>query len=122
MTISERVLILIKNAGMTDIAISKEIGLTRGVITQWKQKKQNPSLEAVSKMAEYFDVSTDYIIFGKKTNNDLTEEENELLEYFNNCDPINQGFLLGYAKGLAGQKEVYNNNVDNVKPLLKKAK
>ncbi len=63
--IIERVLALIDNSGKTDKAIDAEIAL-KGAIAQWRRKNQKPTIEQIIKIAEYFDVSTDYILLGKE--------------------------------------------------------
>lgn len=44
--------------------LTREISLTNGVISQWKRGKQKPSTDAIIKIANYFHVTTDYILLG----------------------------------------------------------
>ena len=39
-----------------------ECGISRSTVTWWKQHKTSPNSEQVSKLAEYFGVSTDYLL------------------------------------------------------------
>lgn len=64
MSITLRILELIDTNKIKPADLTREISLSNGVISQWKQGKQKPSLEAVAKIATYFNVSTDYIING----------------------------------------------------------
>ena len=62
------VLELIRNSGKSENALEKAIGLAQGSIKNWRNGKSKPSLEAVSKIADYFGVSVDYLL-GKTANN-----------------------------------------------------
>ena len=42
--------------------MSRELGFSNAVFSQWKKRKQNPSAESLRKMAEYFQVSVDYLL------------------------------------------------------------
>lgn len=53
-------LIATKNIGA--FALEKEIGLANGTIGKWLSGKFRPSAEALSKLADYFDVSVDYLL------------------------------------------------------------
>ena len=53
------ILNLFENSGMSVNALEKNIGLTQGTISNWKNGKNKPSLDAVSKIADYFNVSVE---------------------------------------------------------------
>ena len=56
------VLELIRNSGKSENALEKAIGLAQSSIKNWRNGKSKPSLEAVSKIADYFGVSVDYLL------------------------------------------------------------
>lgn len=63
--------------------IERELGYTRNALNQYK-KGSTPSAKRTAEIAEYFGVSTDYLL-GREENkidNDLTEEENEVIAAF----------------------------------------
>lgn len=43
-----------------------ECGISRSTVTWWKQHKTNPNSEQVSKLANYFNVSIDYLLGNKQ--------------------------------------------------------
>lgn len=92
----ERILELMETTHTTAAMLTREISLTNGLVTQWKQGKQKPSLEAVSKLAQYFNVSTDYLIFGKESS--ISPNQQELLELYSQLDERGQGEVLGFIK------------------------
>lgn len=58
----DRVLELMRNSEKSENALEKAIGLAQGSIKNWRNGKSKPSLEAVSKIADYFGVSVDYLL------------------------------------------------------------
>lgn len=62
MTTIEKVLSLIQQSGMGDFPLEKKIGLTQGTIKNWRAGKNKISADALSKLADYFNVSVDYLL------------------------------------------------------------
>ena len=58
----ERVKLLCKKKGVSMNTAEKEIGLAKGYIS--KLEKSNPNMTTLQKMAEYFDVSVEYLMTG----------------------------------------------------------
>lgn len=52
---------LAKSIGSSPNAVAKELGLSSGSLTAWKNGT-DPSVKAVAKIADYFDVSMDYLL------------------------------------------------------------
>lgn len=85
--IVERITELQEARGLTNRAVETGAGLANSVISQWKKGKGKPSLDAIVKLSNYFNVSTDYLI-GTSTNMEigaeisLTEEELLLIDAY----------------------------------------
>ena len=62
MTTTERILALMECNDVKASTLTKELSLSHGVVTQWKQGLQKPSTDAIIKLADYFGVSTDYLL------------------------------------------------------------
>lgn len=62
MSTLEKVFVLIDSTHKGDYVIEREIGLKRGTIANWRLKRANPSADALSKIADYFNVSVDYLL------------------------------------------------------------
>lgn len=71
MTTYERVEQLRSKEGISQGKLEKKIGLSNGQISKWK--KNNPSVESLSKIANYFNVSIEYLI-----GSSAIEKDNEL--------------------------------------------
>ena len=57
---------LLKMNGITAYRVSKETGVTTATLTSWKQGKYTPKPEKMQKIADYFGVSLEYLMTGKK--------------------------------------------------------
>ena len=54
-----------KNVSPTRAAL--EIGLSKSTATKWKNSGATPNGETLAKIADYFGVSTDYLLSGSET-------------------------------------------------------
>lgn len=83
---------------ITAAKLTKEAGITNGLITQWKSHKQKPSMKNLMKIANYFDVSMAYFLDQK--NKPSSEEESlsdidaEVLKRFRLLDGNGQKLAL----------------------------
>lgn len=96
-----RILDLMKKNNINAKTLITETGLSNGAITDWKKGRAKPSTDAVAKIADYFNVSTDYIILGKDNLNSLSSREVELLKIFRKLESEkNQERFIGKAEML----------------------
>lgn len=70
---------LCENAGISAYKVSKETGVSTATLTSWKQGKYAPKEEKLKKIADYFNVTTEYIKTGKVTENENTQGYGSLL-------------------------------------------
>ena len=63
--IYNRIINLCKQHNIKITTLLKELKIAAGASTSWKKKGTIPSSDALIKLAEYFNVSIDYILFGK---------------------------------------------------------
>ena len=52
---------LAKQFNKSPSAVADELGFSRGTVTNWKKKGITPNIDILIKIADYFDVSTDYL-------------------------------------------------------------
>jgi transcriptional regulator with XRE-family HTH domain len=74
MSTTERILGLISENGITAKKLTLETGLPHSTITEWKKGRNNPSAEAIKKIAAYFNVSTDYLLGQSETKTTHNEQ------------------------------------------------
>lgn len=64
MNISDRIQSLRKARGITQEQLADAVGVSRQAVSKWEAEQSVPDLERVVAMAEYFDVTTDYLLRG----------------------------------------------------------
>lgn len=67
MTFYERFRELAAMRGLTPTRACEECGLNKGTVSAWKQRGTHPTGNTLQKIAEYFGVSTDYLLTGKES-------------------------------------------------------
>ncbi len=85
-----RLLALIDQSGLTDKQILKELDLSpsSSIITDWRRKKSiNPSSSTIIKFANFFHVSTDYLLTGKINCDTISDDEKEWLALYKELMP-----------------------------------
>ena len=55
---------LLDKNGVTAYKVAKETGLTTATLTNWKKGRYTPKQDKLQKIAEYFDVTVDYLLSG----------------------------------------------------------
>lgn len=87
MTISQRIFEELKKQGKKQKELADYIGLSTSAISDWKKKGTNPAAENISAIANFLNISTDYLLTGKEKSNtnisnstvDEQEQEKERL-------------------------------------------
>jgi len=82
MNLKEQLSELLLQRHMSAAELSKEIGIPKSTISDWLSGTSPRNIAHVKKVADYFEVSLDYICFGE------TSKQNEINEY---QDEINAG-------------------------------
>ena len=82
----ERIRKLRKEAGLTQKELAERIWLSKTVVSNYELGTRKPSIDIVVKFANYFHVSTDYLLGVEPNQNNfdidgLTEEDIRLIEY-----------------------------------------
>lgn len=62
MTTNELIFNLISSKKLSIAEVAKATEISPVLFTQWKAGRQKPSTEALSKLADYFNVSVDYLL------------------------------------------------------------
>jgi|SRR5699024_2612242 len=80
MTVFDRIKKLCDEQGLSIVELEEKVGFGRNALYKWK--KQSPKTETLEKVADYFDVSTDYLLgrTDKKHYYDLTEKDERDVE------------------------------------------
>lgn len=60
--IVERLNYLMKIESITQYALAKKLGICQSTVSNWLHGKKEPSIESLWKLADFFDVTVDYLI------------------------------------------------------------
>ena len=95
-----------KNQNLSQTKVAKDLEIPIMTYNNYEKKRNNPSLDMLIKLADYFDVSLDYLC-GRQYNNQIgyiPEEKKEVVKLILQLNQINTIKLFGYVSGLlAGQ-------------------
>ncbi|MCL1924937.1 MAG: helix-turn-helix domain-containing protein [Defluviitaleaceae bacterium] len=76
-TVVERIFELMRENNIKPSELQRETELSNGIITQWKKGRSEPSSTSIKKIADYFNVTIDYLVNGEK--NTKINNENEMI-------------------------------------------
>ena len=99
MDIVDRIQMLVNEKGLTIAALERNTGLSNGIIKKWK--KQSPSCDKIVVIANYLNVSIEYLILGSTYTEHLSCDAEKLLKYYNQLSILEKGMVLGKAETLA---------------------
>lgn len=87
--------------------ISDDTGISTGNISDWKSGRSKPSIEKLELLADYFDVSVDYLLGREKKSlfSDLSDNEQKIISIFKKLTDTQQGRIIERAEILAEQNK-----------------
>lgn len=82
--------------GLSQKAFSMKLGVSQSTVGMWESKKREPNFETAKKIADFFNVSVDYILGRTNDANyvDPDDELNEYLEYLRTRPELKMLFSL----------------------------
>ena len=107
MIFSERLRELRLEKGLSQDQLAEKTGLSHGCIAMLEVKKRTPTGITLSTLADFFEVSTDYLLgreddFGvvhaASPTAELTTEEKNLLDAFRKLNTKNRMHVVAYAE------------------------
>lgn len=105
-----RIQSLINQHSKNKSQILRELHLSTSTLSDWEKGKGNPSSTAIIKLSEYFDVTTDYILFGrgKEDNKELSSSENEWIKLYYALSDSQKQELSGFILSFFNKKNTIN--------------
>lgn len=121
----ERIQELFKQHNDTPTRVLEQLGLPRNALSVWRSERANPSVEALVKLSNYFNVSLDYLVTGYEKYNDLSEDEIKWLNLYkqlsqgkqqskDECIDFIKRYLQGYIKPCESDSENITERIKNV--------
>jgi len=124
MLLSERLLMLRKKANKKQKTVADDLNLSPTSYQRYEYGSRNPSINLAAKIADYYDVSLDYLagrtdipnwsmeFLSKFTAKD--DQERELLRIFRSMMNENQQSLLDYAKYMKMKDQDEQKEKENI--------
>lgn len=94
-TLVERIKEKCKENNLTFKALELELGFGNGNIRRWDTQK--PSYDKIIAVAEKLNVSFNWLIFGKESD-DLTQNEQKLIDLYRKTNDIGQPLTMKHAE------------------------
>lgn len=87
--------------GLTQESFADILGVSQQTVASWENNKATPKIDALATMADYFEVTTDYLL-GRETLNSvqLSDEQMVLLDDFEELDTVNKQKVFSYIRDL----------------------
>ena len=99
MDILDRIQLLLGNGDQK--ALTDHLGLKKTAFTDWKSGKSQSYRKYLIEIANYFDVSIDYLVYGKENFENLTDNQKFLLSCFEKLNHNDQIKVIERAETLA---------------------
>lgn len=96
----DRVDFLLKKQNQTRKLLTQELGIASSTMANWSTQNTTPNANVVEQIANYFNVSTDWLITGKEFNFEITPEEKEILSIFNSLPEEKKALAKNLLKTL----------------------
>jgi transcriptional regulator with XRE-family HTH domain len=105
MDIVDRIKELCAKRSLTVSLVEQAVSLGNGTIGKWK--RQSPSVNNLMLVADYLNVSLDYLAIGKKDDSlILTPKERELVSYFRLLSNDRQNKEIGRLSGIIEEQRI----------------
>ena len=125
MTFFERLQSLMNFQHLTQKQLADDLSIRQNTISDWKNKGNLPQGETAIKLAQYFNVTLDYLLTGEEKNNQLSPEEIELLSNYRSLQNHDKAMISIMIAAMASEShksdiEVNNNAISLVSDFDKK--
>ena len=97
-------------AGLLQKELGSQVGYNQRNISDWEQGRTEPNIEALFKLANFFECSIDYLLGRSDELNtviivkNLNDSEEKLVKLFKKLDSNLQSLYIGYGYGLIDKK------------------
>lgn len=90
---------LLSDRGITQKQLAKNLNIAASTLGNYIQDSREPDFETLKQLADFFDVSVDYLI-GRRSPKADTDMEDELLRIFRSLPPEQQELYLEQGKAM----------------------
>lgn len=110
----ERIEILLEEKKLKRIALANTIGIPNQSITDWKKRGTIPAGDIVLKIAQYLDVSFEWLITGEdRAAPKVSQDEKELIDTYRQADECSRHNALTILRDSASRsKQESSKNIN----------
>ena len=109
----QKIFELLKQNNLTAKQVSKDTGISASNFTEWKKGRNEPGIQTIKILADYFNVSADYLlepdagdVVSSVSNNNIQNGNNNNIA-INNCDyDINEKKLIEKFRELDYEEQI----------------
>lgn len=107
--------------GMYQIDLAQALNVSKSTVAMWETDRRTPDIDMLTRIAEFFCVSTNELLNGRKVNVKLDEEEPSdeqyVLRAFRGLSEKNKKAAVLYLLELYKEQEItrLNNEIDTLK-------
>lgn len=115
MEIIERIFKAMENKNIKMADLSRELDISRSVVTSWKTRKNNPPSEYIARICNFIGEDIVYILTGQKEANvfKLTQEQQYIVEMYNQLNEKNKGKAEMFLEQKIEEQQKENNSKDS---------
>ena len=111
MTVSERIIKVLKERNMTQAEFAKQVGIATSTISEWKKKKTNPTVEKIMDICNVLQITPEQLLTGKGIEDEdetatampesrFTPQDIRIVEDYHRLKEEQQKRLLAYMEAL----------------------
>ena len=119
-TLGDRLRELRENLGLMQITVSKRIGISNKVLSNYENNISTPDLQTLILICNYYNISSDYLLgldidgnFAMESK--ITDDEKKVLNYYDRLNEENKDASKGYMINLFREQQ---NAIPNKKGTL----
>lgn len=93
----EKIQLLMMSRHMNKVEMAKAIGVSSGNLSDWANGRSQPSIDKLIRIADYFDVSVDYLVGRNDRYPSPSPDTFELIRMYEDLDREGKTIVLGTA-------------------------
>ena len=117
MTVSERIIKVLKERNMTQAEFAKQVGIATSTISEWKKKKTNPKADCLLSICDALEITPEQLLTGKgidpeykdaDMDYEVTRSDIKILKQIHSLGDAQYKRLMAYMKALQKLEQMEN--------------
>lgn len=97
---------------ITQADLAEYLGITQQAVARWERRKSEPDIETLKTLANYFNVSVDYLVGNERNNSrDFSDDEERLISDYRKLDTFKKQTLSSMLAFLISPQGSNTGNV-----------